>query len=194
METFMSRRQSPSPHSLHWARDFATRQATSYHGQDNRLKIAANGSILDEFFNSCNVDLSPPQRHELLKRFLNSAGARSFPEAAKSGPRDKRVLAIVDDRCDPFTQFTNTPGSTGFLPVRQWESEEYMRRPPEGLHVRIAGGDADMLFYHLNKDVRLSMLIIVGKNDTDRCGQRKGVAERRIVYVCQYISSALDTL
>ncbi|PLN75475.1 hypothetical protein BDW42DRAFT_189231 [Aspergillus taichungensis] len=110
---------------------------------------------------SCNVEFSPPQRHEPLKRFLSRAGAQSFPEAAKFGPESKRVLAMVDDRCDPCTQFTNIPENT-FLPVRQWESEEYMRRPPEGLHVRIAGGDAEMLFCHLNKD-------------------RKGVAERRII-------------
>lgn len=184
METFTSPRYSHSPHSLHWAKDFAIRQVTSYHGQDNRLKIPTNGSILDEFFNSCNVELSPPQRHELLKRFLSRAGARSFPEAAKFGPEDKRVLAMVDDRCDPCTQFTNIPENT-FLPVRQWESEEYMRRPPEGLHVRIVGGDAEMLFCHLNKDVKLDMITTVDRKSTDKCGQRKGVAERRIVYVCR---------
>ena len=160
METFTSPRHSPSPHLLHWAKDFAIRQVTSYHGQDNRLKIPTNGSILDEFFNSCNVEFSPPQRHELLKRFLSCAGAQSFLKAAKFGPECKRVLAMVDDRCDPCTQFTNIPENT-FLPVRQWESEEYMRRPPEGLHVRIAGGGAEMLFRHLNKDVKLGMITTV---------------------------------
>jgi hypothetical protein len=60
---------------------------------------------------------------------------------------------MVDDRCDPCLKFTSLPESAAFLPVRQWESEEYMRRPPEGLNVQVGGFDAVKLYDHLNKDV-----------------------------------------
>ncbi|KAE8379714.1 hypothetical protein BDV26DRAFT_303422 [Aspergillus bertholletiae] len=111
-----------------------------------------------------NPDLSFPRRHELLRKFLDQAGARSFPEALRTTPADNRTLAMIDDRCDPCVKFTDIPESTSFLPMRQWESEEYMRRPPEGIHSQIYGADAETLYQRLTKN-------------------RKGVAERRILQI-----------
>ncbi|KAB8225606.1 hypothetical protein BDV33DRAFT_231018 [Aspergillus novoparasiticus] len=127
----------------------------------SRPRPTANRSVIDEFFNSASPDLVPPRRHELLRKFFDQTGARSFPEALNTTPADTRVLAMIDDRCDPCSQFTDMPGSTSFLPTRQWESEEYMRRPPKGIHRKICGADAGTLYDCLNKN-------------------RKGVAERRI--------------
>ncbi|KAJ5635709.1 tumor suppressor protein LOH1CR12 [Penicillium longicatenatum] len=155
----------PPLNSLHWRKDFSNRQTTLYHGQDNRLRVPNGASVIDEFFRSYNPDLSPPRRHELLKLFLAQTGAtRSFPEfiGGQSSPADRRQLAIIDDRCDPCLKFTSLPESAAFLPVRQWESEEYMRRPPGGLHVSVCGVDAETLYTHLNRD-------------------RAGFAERRII-------------
>ncbi|KAJ5396514.1 tumor suppressor protein LOH1CR12 [Penicillium cosmopolitanum] len=111
--------------------------------------------------------LSPPRRHELLRLFLEQTGAlHSFLDTTRGQyqPVDRRVLALVDDRCDPCLQITGIAGSAAFLPVRPWESEEYMRRPPEGLYTRFCGVDAEMLYKHLNRD-------------------RTGRAERRIIYL-----------
>ncbi|KAJ5759384.1 tumor suppressor protein LOH1CR12 [Penicillium odoratum] len=146
----------PPLHSLQWRKDFSTRQTTLYHGQDNRLRVPNGGSVIDEFFRSYNPDLSPPRRHELLKNFLGQTGATHLFQdiiRGQGSPGDRRVLAIIDDRCDPCLKFTSIPESAAFLPVRQWESEEYMRRPPEGLNVRVCGADAKMLYTHLNQDV-----------------------------------------
>lgn len=153
----LNRSRHPRLHSLQWRKDFSIRQTTFYHGQDKRLRVPTGGSVIDEFFRSFNPGLSPPRRHELLRLFLEQTGAlRSFPDVIGSqrSPANRRVLAVVDDRCDPCLKFTGIPESAAFLPVRQWESDEYMRRPPEGLHARVCGLDAEMLYTHLNQDVR----------------------------------------
>ncbi|PIG87092.1 hypothetical protein AARAC_004323 [Aspergillus arachidicola] len=164
MEPFLVSRYRPTVHHAQWRKEFSVRQTTIYHGQDNRLRVPIGGSVIDEFFNSSNLDLAPPRRHEFLRKFLDQTGARSFPEALRTTPADKRVLAMIDDRCDPCLRFSDIPESTSFLPMRQWESEEYMRRPPEGIHCHIYGADAEMLYDRLNQN-------------------RKGVAERRILYL-----------
>lgn len=158
MDSLISSRR-PLLHSLQWRKDFSIRQTTLYHGQDNRLRVPSGGSVIDEFFRSFNPGLSPPRRHELLRLFLEQTGAlRSFPDIIGSqrppADRGRRVLAMVDDRCDPCLNITGIPGSAAFLPVRQWGSEEYMRRPPAGLHARVCGVDAEMLYVHLSQDVR----------------------------------------
>lgn len=148
----------PPLRSLKWRKEFSTRQTTLYHGQDNRLRVPADGSVIDEFFHRVNPNLSPPRRHELLKLFLEQTGAlRSFTDiigGGQSSPADRRVLAVIDDRCDPCLKIMSMPESASFLSVRQWGSEEYMRRPPEGLNVRVCGVDAETLYTHLNQDVR----------------------------------------
>ncbi|KGO61614.1 tumor suppressor protein, LOH1CR12 [Penicillium expansum] len=158
----------PPLRSLKWRKEFSTRQTTLYHGQDNRLRVPADGSVIDEFFHRVNPNLSPPRRHELLKLFLEQTGAlRSFTDiigGGQSSPADRRVLAVIDDRCDPCLKIMSMPESASFLSVRQWGSEEYMRRPPEGLNVRVCGVDAETLYTHLNQD-------------------RSGRAERRIIYM-----------
>ncbi|KAL2872393.1 uncharacterized protein BJX67DRAFT_376215 [Aspergillus lucknowensis] len=166
MDALISSRRSPL-HSIQWRKEFSTRLATMYHGQDNRLRVPADKTVIDEFFRSLNPSLAPPRRHELLRLFLEQTGAqRSFLDVIRSkrSPAYNQVLAMVDDRCDPSLQFAGISGSAAFLPVRQWESEEYMQRPPEGLHVRVSGMDAVELYTHLNQD-------------------RRGRAERRIVYL-----------
>ncbi|KAL4867253.1 hypothetical protein BDV12DRAFT_210023 [Aspergillus spectabilis] len=166
MDVLISPRRPPL-HSLQWRKDFSVRQTTLYYGQDNRLRVPAGGSVIGEFFHSLNPSLSPPRRHELLRRFLEQTGARhSFPDIIKgrNPTANGQLLAIVDDRCDPCLQFTGISDSAAFLPVRQWGSEEYIRRPPEGLYARVSGMDAEMLYAHLNQD-------------------RAGRAERRIIYL-----------
>ncbi|KAL4944695.1 hypothetical protein BDV06DRAFT_220095 [Aspergillus oleicola] len=156
MDVLISSRRPPL-HSLQWRKDFSVRQTTLYHGQDNRLHVPAGGSVIDEFFRSLNPSLSPPRRHELLRRFLEQAGARhSFPDIIKgrNSTANGQLFAIVDDRCDPCLQFTGISDSAAFLPVRQWGSEEYIRRPPQGLYARVSGMDAEMLYAHLNQDSR----------------------------------------
>ena len=158
MDTLISSRR-PLLHSLQWRKDFSTPQTTLYHGQDNRLRVPTGGSVIEEFFRSFNPGLSPPRRHELLRLFLEQVGPlHSFQDVIGShrSPTDRRVLAVVDDRCDPCLKITGIPESAAFRPVRQWESEEYMRRPPEGLHAQVCGMDAEMLYMHLNQHVRPS--------------------------------------
>jgi hypothetical protein len=137
---------------LQWKRDFAIRQVTLYHGQDNRLKCPPGGSMIEEFLSCYSLDFIPPRRYELLRRFLERTGARSFPEAIRSCPADKRILAMLDDRCDPCVS-VSLPSGTKFLPLRQWESDGYMQRPPEGLHTNVYGADAETLHINLQKDV-----------------------------------------
>ncbi|KAB8276290.1 hypothetical protein BDV30DRAFT_235745 [Aspergillus minisclerotigenes] len=164
MEPFLTSRHRPTVNHAQWKKEFSVRRTALYLGQDSRLRVPIGGSMIDEFFNSASPDLVPPRRHELLRKFLDQTGARSFPEALNTTPADTRVLAMIDDRCDPCLQFTDNPDGTSFLPMRQWESEEYMRRPPEGIHNQIYGADAGTLYDCLNKN-------------------RKGVAERRILYL-----------
>lgn len=155
MDVLISSRRPPL-HSLQWRKDFSVRQTTLYHGQDNRLRVPAGGSVIDEFFRSLNPSLSPPRRHELLRRFLEQTGARhSLPDIirGRKSTANGQILAIVDDRCDPCLQFTGISDNAAFLPVRQWGSDEYIRRPPEGLYARVSGMDAEMLYAHLNQDV-----------------------------------------
>lgn len=152
----LNRPRRAALHSLAWRKEFSTRQTAKYHGQDTRLRVPRGGSVIEEFFRSFNPSLSPPRRHESLRLFLEQAGEQhSFPGAIGSISRspDGRLIAMVDDRCDPCLKFTSLPESAAFLPVRQWESEEYMRRPPEGLNVQVCGLDAVKLYDHLNKDV-----------------------------------------
>jgi hypothetical protein len=157
MDTLIKSRRPPL-HYFQWRKGFSIRQATLYHGQDNRLRVPTGGSVIDEFFRSFNPDLSPPRRHELLRLFLGQTGAlHTFPDVIRGqlSPADRRVLAMIDDRCDPCLKITSMPESAAFLPVRQWESEEYMRRPPGGLHVCVCGVDAEMFYTHLHQDVHL---------------------------------------
>ncbi|KMK59344.1 hypothetical protein Y699_00545 [Aspergillus fumigatus Z5] len=119
--------------------------------------------MVEEFLTCYSPDFIPPRRYELLRRFLERTGARSFPEAIRSFPADKRILAMIDDRCDPCVS-VSLPSGARFLPLRQWESDSYMQRPPEGLHIHVYGADAETLHVNLQKD-------------------RKGVAERRIVWL-----------
>lgn len=152
----LKRSRSPPVHSLQWRKTFSTRQTSIYRLQDSRLCVSTGESVIDEFFRSFEPGLSPPRRHELLRLFLEQTGAlHSFLDTTRGQyqPVDRRVLALVDDRCDPCLQITGIAGSAAFLPVRPWESEEYMRRPPEGLYTRFCGVDAEMLYKHLNRDV-----------------------------------------
>jgi hypothetical protein len=157
MDTLISSIRPPL-RSLQWRKEFSLRQTTLYHGQDNRLRVPTDGSVIEEFFHSFNPDLSPPRRHELLRLFLEQTGAqRSFPDFI-GGQRplvDRQIFAMIDDRCDHCLKITSIPESVSFLPVRQWGSEEYMRRPPEGLNARVCGMNAEMLYMHLNQDVSL---------------------------------------
>ncbi|KAI9370227.1 hypothetical protein BJX61DRAFT_544848 [Aspergillus egyptiacus] len=153
--------------SLQWRKDFTTRQTTLYHGQDNRLRVPAGGAVIDEFFGSLNSGLAPPRRHELLRVFLEQTGAKgSFQDIIGRQPQapHRQVLAMIDDRCDPWLRITGIPETAGFVPVRQWGSEDYLRRPPEGLYPRIFGVDAQGLYKHLNQN-------------------RVGRAERQIIYL-----------
>ncbi|KAJ5711067.1 tumor suppressor protein LOH1CR12 [Penicillium malachiteum] len=156
MDTLTKSRHPPIYYSQ-WRKGFSFRQATLYHGQDNRLRAPTGASVIEEFFRRFNPDLSPPRRHELLRRFLEQTGAlHSFPDVirGKHSPADKRVLAMIDDRCDPCLKITNMPESAAFMPIRQWDSEEYMRRPPGGLYVCVCGVDAEMFYTHLHQDIR----------------------------------------
>lgn len=158
MDTLTRSRHLPL-HSLQWRKEFSTRQTAIYRCQDSRLRVPIGGSVIDEFFCVFKPGLTPPRRHELLRLFLEQTGAlHSFPDIIRDQhpPANKRVLAVVDDRCDPCLQFTSIAESRAFLPVRQWGSEEYMRRPPEGLHTQICALDAEMLYTHLNQDVSYS--------------------------------------
>ncbi|KAL3478263.1 hypothetical protein BJX99DRAFT_256588 [Aspergillus californicus] len=166
MDALISSRRVPV-HSAQWSKDFSNRRTALYRSNDLRLQVPTNGSVIDELFRSMSPELAPPRRHELLRLFIEQTGAlRSFSDLVRTQhqPRSNRILAIVDDRCDPSLQFANIPDSTAFLPVRQWGSEEYLQRPPEGLHARVCGLDAEMLYSHLNQD-------------------RRGRAERRIIYL-----------
>ncbi|EDP51441.1 hypothetical protein V8F44DRAFT_654859 [Aspergillus fumigatus] len=121
---------------------------------DNRLKCPPGGSMVEEFLTCYSPDFIPPRRYELLRRFLERTGARSFPEAIRSFPADKRILAMIDDRCDPCVS-VSLPSGARFLPLRQWESDSYMQRPPEGLHIHVYGADAETLHVNLQKDFHL---------------------------------------
>ncbi|KAF7158588.1 hypothetical protein CNMCM5623_003648 [Aspergillus felis] len=109
--------------------------------------------MVEEFLTCYSPDFIPPRRYELLRRFLERTGARSFPEAIKSFPADKRILAMLDDRCDPCVS-VSLPSGARFLPLRQWESDGYMQRPPEGLYIHVYGADAETLHVNLQKDDR----------------------------------------
>ncbi|KAL4969433.1 uncharacterized protein BDV14DRAFT_165932 [Aspergillus stella-maris] len=144
----------PSLHFLHWHKEFSVRQITLYRSQDDRLRVPAGESVIDEFFRIFTPSLTPPRRHELLRRFLEQTGARhTLPDIIKCRvpAENGRLVAIVDDRCDPCVQLMGISDDTAFVPARQWDSEEYIRRPPEGLHARVFGMDAKMLYAHLNQ-------------------------------------------
>lgn len=146
-------------HSLQWRKGFSTRQKSLYNGQDKRLYVAPGDSVIEEFFRSLRPGLSPPRRHESLRLFLEQTGAQSsFPDAIRGNMLmlDKKIVAMVDDRCDPSLEFINMAGNASFVPVRQWGSDEYMRNPPEGLNVQIRGLDASTLYSHLNQNVSTS--------------------------------------
>lgn len=154
----------PPLHSLQWRKDFSVRKTTLYRNQDDRLRVPTGKSVIDEFFRRLNPALSPPRRHELLRLFLEQTGPlHSFPDVVKSRllAGDRRMLAVVDDRCDPCLQILGITESAAFLPVRQWGSEEFRKRPPEGLHARVCGMDAEMLYSHLNQDVGPSARSVV---------------------------------
>ncbi|KAF9883711.1 hypothetical protein FE257_003049 [Aspergillus nanangensis] len=161
MEPLHGYRHQPPLHALQWKRHFTIRRTTLYHGQDNRLRVPLGGSAIDEFFKNHNINFAPPRRYELLRKFLGQNSVHLLQDEAKLSPSDQRVLAMVDDRCDPCL---NIPESASFQPMRQWGLGEYMNRPPQGLHARIYGMNAAMLYQHLSKN-------------------RKGVAERRVVYL-----------
>jgi hypothetical protein len=155
MDAVVSYRRPPL-HSLQWRKDFSIRKTTLYRSQDHRLHIPPDGSVIDEFFHLFNPVLSPPRRHELLRLFLEQTGPlHSFQDVVKSRclASDRQMLAVVDDRCDPCLKILGITDSAAFLPVRQWGSEEFMKRPPEGLHAQVCGMNAEMLYSHLNQDV-----------------------------------------
>ncbi|KAF3403594.1 hypothetical protein F1880_009534 [Penicillium rolfsii] len=164
MDTIIKSRQSPY---VQWRKAFSFRQATLYRGQDDLLRVPPGESVIEEFFRVFKPPLSPPRRHELLKLFLEQTGElHSFPDVirGKISSVDRCVLAMIDDRCDPCLNTTNLPEGAPFLPLRQWDSEEYIQRPPGGLHVHVCGFDAEMLNTHLQQN-------------------RTGRAERRIIYL-----------
>lgn len=148
-------------YSLQWRKEFAIRQRSLYRGQDIRLilTVSAQESVIEVFFWKVKPALSPPHRHELLKRFLEQTRAqKSYPNGDRwvcfMANGKKKKIAMVDDRCDPSLDFMNLSGNASFVPIRQWGSDEYMRRPPEGLHVQIHGfDDANKLYNHLNENV-----------------------------------------
>lgn len=143
---------------LQWKKDFATRRRTLYKRLDNHLKAAPGCSIIDEFLSCAASDLVPPRRHEALRNFLDRTGARSFPEALTTCLADKRLLAMVDDRCDPSIYWEET----GELPLRQWESDEYRRLPPSGLNARVYGANAEMLYNCLQGNVCIIPTSVAG--------------------------------
>jgi hypothetical protein len=143
---------------LQWKKDFATRRRTLYKRLDNHLKAAPGCSIIDEFLSCAASDLEPPRRHEALRNFVDRTGARSFPEALTTCLADKRLLAMVDDRCDPSIYWEET----GELPLRPWESDEYRRLPPSGLNARVYGANAEMLYNCLQGNVCMIPTSIAG--------------------------------
>jgi hypothetical protein len=95
------------------------------------------------------------------------------------------MLAVVDDRCDPCLQILGITESADFLPVRQWGSEEFRKRPPEGLHARVCGMDAVMLYSHLNQDVGPSALdVVLGISDCSQLISIEGWSRRAPNHVC----------
>lgn len=151
----LNRPRRSALHSSEWRKEFSTRQAAKYRAQDNRLHVPPHGSIMEEFFRTYNPSLLPPRHHEVLRSFLNQARTKHLLSGIGAMPlsADERVVAMVDDRCDPCLKFTSLPEIGAFLPVRRWDSEEYMSRPPEGLNVRVCGLGATKLYEHLHKDV-----------------------------------------
>jgi hypothetical protein len=135
-----------------WQKQFSIRQLRGYHKQENRLRAAGDESIIDTFLACYKSDLEPPRRYEVLKNFLNKTRAKSFSDALSINHADKRMLAIVDDRCDLSANII-VPDNTSVLPLRPWDSLEYNRKPPQGLNVNILGADAQKLNEHLQKDV-----------------------------------------
>lgn len=163
MDTLIRQPRRAPIHSLGWRREFSTRQTAKYRGQDIRLSVPQGGSVIDVFFRSFNPSLSPPRRHESLRLFLEQNEVQHtlpgvigniYPSPGKS------LVAIVDDRCDPCLNFANLPESVAFQPVRQWNSEEYMQHPPEGLNVNICGLNTIELYKHLNQDVSILVLTV----------------------------------
>lgn len=143
---------------FYWKEEYSTRQTELYGRLDQHLKAPPGCSVVDGFINCWTSDLEPPRRYEVLRGFLGRTGARTFPEALRTCPADKRRLAIVDDRCDPLADLEDTDGL--LLPLRQWESDEYNRFPPKGVNARIYGADAEMLYNHLKEKVFIRIMII----------------------------------
>lgn len=141
---------------LRWKNEYSTRQSELYSRLDHHLKAPPGCSVIDGFLSCWTSDLEPPRRYEGLRSFLEQTGARSFSEALKACPADKRVLAIVDDRCDPSAGVENTDNL--LVPLRQWEFDEYNRFPPKGLYARVYGADAEMLYNCLKGKVRKNII------------------------------------
>lgn len=134
---------------LQWKKEFATRRHMLYSSLDDHLKAEPGFSTVDAFLSCVTSDLEPSRRHAALRSFLGRTGARSFPEALTTYPVDKRILAMVDDRCDPSMGSEDE----GNLPLRPWESDQYRWLPPSGLNVRVHGANAEMLYNRLQEKV-----------------------------------------
>ena len=142
---------NPPLRRLHWREEYSTRHPESYSRLDYHLKAPPGCSLVDGFLNCWVSDLEPPRRHEALRKFLERTGARSFPEALRICPADKRYLAIVDDRSDPLAKAEYN--CLDIPPVRRWESQEYNRFPPKGIKDQVYGADAEMLYNRLREKV-----------------------------------------
>lgn len=151
-------------HSCQWDKRFCARRNASHKAEDLHIlddadpndpdntdpQEANTMTLIQEFFDVQPSILDPPCfNFRALKMFLAIADFEEAKAASQSAPISPRKIALVDDRRDRMG---------GEELVRNWESETYSRRPPEGHDIFIEALDEVELYAHLLQKVRATCI------------------------------------
>lgn len=155
----------PSPldfrrrHGYKWDKQFCARRNASHKAEDIHIlddpdpndpdsigaQHADTATLIREFFNIRQSILDPPcLNFRSLKKFLAVANFADAMTPSRRTPVSPRKVALVDDRRDQ---------TGGEELVRNWDSEAYSRRPPEGHNIFTRALNEKELYAHLSEKV-----------------------------------------
>ncbi|KAL9625601.1 MAG: hypothetical protein Q9160_000314 [Pyrenula sp. 1 TL-2023] len=155
----LPRLHTRSRHSCQWDKKFCARRNASHKAEDIHIldnadpKIpnsrgpqeASTETLIQKFFKVQPSILDPPCfNFRALKTFLGMADFKEAKATSQSAPISRRKVALVDDRRDRMG---------GEELVRNWDSETYSRRPPEGHEIFVEALDEVELYAHLLQKV-----------------------------------------
>jgi len=140
--------------SFTWNRHFSTRQPLSYKAEDIRIQLSSPDTAASVFLKVRAGVLDPPcLNFKQLERFLGEASLTDL----NSQPPSFRLsrLALLDDRRDPIGLDPAPTGQTAMSngQMRNWESEQYTRRPPPGENIYREVLDEKSLYDKLSQKV-----------------------------------------